>query len=252
MDVTFSLSSRILLAATVLGSAVALGGCAPVLVSSAAVTTASVASDPRTAGQQLEDKEIELRAANIIQTQFGSELADINASSLNGVVLLTGSASDDEVRNSAVRLISKIPNVKSVIDRVVIGPRLSFTQVTADTWLASKVKTTLLATRGIPSGSVKVTVYNGNVYLQGIVTEPQAEDITKTVSTIDGVKEVFTLFDIRSAEELNRAIGTSVSSTPQSEPGASSTSGTATQDTGSGAVTVSPVTDTPAPQAQPI
>ena len=144
---------RLLVGSSMVALSLIVAGCAPMVVGSAALTTASIASDPRTAGQQLEDTEIELKAANLLQSQF-SELARINASSYNGAVLLTGDASDAEIRNKAVSLVSGIPNVKSVVDRINVGAKTPFSQITSDTWLSSKVRTTLIATRGIPSGSL--------------------------------------------------------------------------------------------------
>lgn len=212
---------RLVLMSAMTAMSLAVAGCAPMVVGSAALTTASIASDPRPASRQLEDTEIQLKASNLLQSQF-SELARINASSYNGVVLLTGDASDAEIRNKAVSLVSGIQGVKSVIDRINVGSKLPFSQVTADTWLSSKVRTTLIATRGIPSNSLKVTVEDGNVYLQGIVTQQQASDIAKTVSSISGVKEVFTLFDIRSEEEINRMRGGTDSPAVQTASGGSS------------------------------
>ncbi|WP_159079001.1 BON domain-containing protein [Orrella marina] len=245
---------RLVLMSAMTAMSLAIAGCAPMVVGSAALTTASIASDPRTTGQQLEDTEIEFKTASLLQSQF-SELARINASSYNGVVLLTGDASDAEVRNKAVSLVSGIPNVKSVIDRINVGSKLPFSQVTADTWLSSKIRTTLIATRGIPSGSLKVTVEDGNVYIQGIVTQQQASDIARTVSSISGVKEVFTLFDIRSEEEINRLRGgTDPNPVQTGGSGASASQQPATSTSVAPGPTPStvPVLPQSSPQARPI
>lgn len=249
------LRTRLLVGSSMACISVLLAGCAPVLIGGAALTTASIASDPRSAGGQLEDTEIELKASSILQSQF-SELARINASSYNGVVLLTGDASDEDIRNKAVSLVRAIPNVKSVVDRIVVGPRMSFTQVTSDTWLASRIRTTLIATEGIPSGSFNTTVDNGNVYLQGLVTAQQAADAAKTVSSISGVKEVFTLFDVRSEEEINRLRG--VTNTADSQSGSNRNSSGANasnsvgQDAGSATPSAMPIAPPSSPEVRPI
>ena len=251
MTLQYIFSRRLAIAGTALAISALAAGCAPVLVGSAALTTASIATDPRTGNEQLIDTEIELRASNTLQTQF-SELARITTSAYNGVVLLTGDASDDDIRQKAVSLVSKIPNVKSVIDRITIGPRTSFTQITSDTWLSSKIRTTLIATKDIPSNSVKVTVENGNVYLQGMVTQQQSEDISKTVSSISGVKEVFTLFEILRPDQLDRIRGSFGSSTASQNSPATSGSQSAVTEPGPNSPSVVPIEEPSSPQATPI
>jgi len=252
MNLQHAFNRRLAIAGAALAIGMLTAGCAPVLVGGAALTTASIATDPRTGNEQLLDTEIELRASNTLQTQF-SELARITPSSYNGVVLLTGDASDADIRQKAVSLVSAIPNVKSVIDRITIGPRTAFTQITSDTWLSSKVRTTLIATKGIPSNSVKVTVEAGNVYLQGMVTQQQSEEISRTVSSIGGVKEVFTLFEILRPDQLDRIRGSSGTSTP-SQSGSNAAGGGASSPgaPGPNSPSVAPIMEPSSPQATPI
>lgn len=253
MSLQHAFTRRLAIAGAAFAISTLAAGCAPVLIGSAALTTASFATDPRTGNEQLSDTEIELRASNALQTQF-SELARITASSYNGVVLLTGDATDDDVRQKAVSLVSRIPGVKSVIDRITVGPRTSFTQITSDTWLSSKIRTTLIATKGIPSGSVEITVESGNVYLQGMVTQQQSEEITRTVRSIDGVKEVFTLFEILRPDQLDRIRGPFGSSTASKNtpPAAVGGGSTTMAEPGPNSPSVAPIVEPSSPQARPL
>ncbi len=239
-----------------------LSGCAPVLVGGAAATTALIATDPRTVGEQVSDQEINLKVDNDLQVKFG-KTARINASSYNGVVLLTGDAFSEKIRGEAAAITAAVPQVKSVINRLYVGPVASFSRITADTWLASKVKTTLLTTEGVPYGSVVVTVERGDVYLQGWVTQVQADKIAETVAGVDGVREVYTLFEIMTPEQAQalKASQTPQTSLPPSNPSPSGTGGLATSDAtttapangpAAGAPSATPVTAPTTPQAKPL
>lgn len=219
MSQTVSRTIKVTSIAALLGMSAVLSGCAPIIVGGAAATTALIATDRRTVGEQVSDKEINLKVDNEMQVKFGPT-ARINASSYDGVVLLTGDAFSEKIRGEAAALTAAVPQVKSVINRLYVGPVASFSQITSDTWLASKVKTTLLTTEGIPYGAVVVTVERDDVYLQGLVTQAEADKIAKTAAGVSGVKEVFTLFDIMTPEQVRalQASQTAGSGLPPSNP----------------------------------
>jgi osmotically-inducible protein OsmY len=243
-----------------------LSGCAPIIVGGAAATTALVATDRRTVGEQVSDKEINLKIDHEMEVKFGPT-ARINASSYNGVVLLTGDAFSEKIRGEAAALAAAQPQVKSVINRLHVGPVASFSRITADTWLASKVKTTLLTTDKVPYGAIVVTVERGDVYLQGRVTDAEATKIAETVSAVDGVKEVYTLFEIMTPEQARTLEQSQLPDTslPPSNPnpvGPSGMMGEKSGDNGgatsnssappAGQPSVEPVTAPSTPQARPL
>ena len=256
---THSLSTRakLLAMAALLGASGVLAGCAPVLIGSAAATTALVATDRRTLGQQVSDKEINLKVDNDLQIKFGST-ARINASSYDGVVLLTGDAFSEKIRGEAAAITAGVPQVKSVINRLYVGPVASFSQITSDTWLSSKVKTTLLTTEGIPYGAILVTVERDDVYLQGLVTQAEADKIAEVTAGVSGVKKVFTLFDIMTPEQAAAFAASQQRQTglPPSNPsptgGSGAAVGTNVNAPAAGAPTVEPVQAPPTPQARPL
>ena len=153
-----------------------LSACAPIMIGSAVATTALVATDRRTVGQQVSDQEIELKVSSEISTTFGNT-ARINVSSYERVVLLTGDAFSEKIRGEAAAIAANTNQVRSVINRLNVGPLASFSQITSDTWLSSKVKTTLITAENVPYGAIKITVERDNVYLQGLVTEAESTRI---------------------------------------------------------------------------
>jgi osmotically-inducible protein OsmY len=248
---------KVVTLAAVIGLSGVLAGCAPVIVGGAAATTALVATDRRTVGQQVSDKEINLKIDNEMQVKFG-KTARINASSYDGVVLLTGDAFSEKIRGEAAAIAMNTPQVKSVINRLYVGPLASFSQITSDTWLSSKVKTTLLTTEGIPSGAVEVTVERDDVYLQGLVTQAEADKIAEVVASVGGVKEVYTLFDIMTPQQeaAFRAASQRESGLPASNPSPGTTTRTDGSASGSepaaGSPSVQPVQAPTPAQARPL
>jgi osmotically-inducible protein OsmY len=182
------------------GSVVVLPGCAFFLVGSAVTTTAVVATDRRTVGEQVSDKEIDLKVANEMRVNFG-ETANITSTSYLGVVLLTGEVFSENISKKATALATAVPQVKKVINQLYVGPLSSFGQLASDTWLASKIRSTLIATRNIPSGAIIDVVQRDNVYLMGLVTQSEADLVNRTISQISGVKEVFPFYQIMTPEQ---------------------------------------------------
>jgi hyperosmotically inducible protein len=60
-----------------------------------------------------------------------------------------------------------------------------------DTWITTKVKTELMATKGIPSTDISVTTTNGNVTLSGVVdTKAQVQKAVAVAQAVKGVHKV--------------------------------------------------------------
>jgi hypothetical protein len=197
-----------------------------------------------------------------MSTTFGNT-ARINVSSYERVVLLTGDAFSEKIRGEAATIAANTNQVRSVINRLHVGPLASFSQITSDTWLSSKVKTTLMTTENVPYGAIKITVERDNVYLQGLVTEAESTRIAEVVSGVGGVREVYTLFNIMTPEQAQalRTANQPVDALPASNPTPSGVSQRATGSGGStssmaepqpGAPNVAPVVAPTAPQARPL
>lgn len=245
------------LMASVIAVSSLLSACAPVLIGGAMATTAFIATDRRTVGQQVSDKEIDLKLAADMTTTFG-ETARISANSYDGVVLLTGDAFSEKIRGEAASIAANTTQVKSVINRLAVGPLASFSQITSDTWLASKVKTTLFTAKDVPYGAIAVTVERDNVYLQGLVTEAESKRIAEVAAGVGGVKEVYTLFQVMTPEQAQARenASRSTSGLPESNPTPtgspqSSASGNAPAPA-PGQPSVEPVSAPSTPQARPL
>ena len=180
----------------------ALSGCAPLIVGGAAVGTI-VTLDRRTSGAQLEDETIELRAASRLRDALG-ERAHINVTSYNRQVLLTGEVPNEQGKQTAEQVVSKVDNVKGIVNELAVMANTTLAQRSSDTLLTGKVKASLVDAKDLYVGAFKVVSERGSVYLMGRVTQREADRATQMTRTISGVQRVVRIFEIMSDQELQR------------------------------------------------
>jgi osmotically-inducible protein OsmY len=176
------------------------------VVGGAAAGVAIMATDRRTSGTQLEDQNISLKAERAMSRTFG-KTARVNANTYEGVVLLTGEVPNDAAKAQATLLAQDVENVKKVVNQLTVGPISPFSTRSADTWLSSKVRTELLNTDHVPSGSISVTTDKSVVYLQGKMTQTEGEHAANAAASVSGVTRVVKLFDTISREKAERLSG---------------------------------------------
>ena len=114
---------------------------------------------------------------------------DIKIQSMDGVVTLTGTVSEESHKTLAQETIAGLPGVKSVDNRLEVkGERPA---ENSDAWIMMKVKTTLLFHRSVSGSKSEVNVKDGIVTLQGEATSQAQKDLTtEYAKDVEGVKEV--------------------------------------------------------------
>ena len=185
----FALPALILALPAVLG----LQGC-PAIIAGGGVLAVTSLEDRRTTGTQLDDSAIESRAASLTSERLG-ERAHINVMSFNRAVLLTGEAWDDATRAEVEKIVSAVPNVRSVTNEVQVAGLSSATSRANDTAITAKVKGRFTNVKGLNPLHVKVVTEQGVVYLLGLVTESEAETATDLARTTGGVRKVVKVFE---------------------------------------------------------
>lgn len=176
-----------------------LQGCAAVLVGAAAVTGAVIATDRRTTGTIVDDKGIKFKAINHLgEDQELWDQSHLNVTSVNGIVLLTGETPTEELRIRAGEIVSRIEKIRQVHNEIAIGAPTSLGVRSNDTWMTSKVKTSLMGTEGVPGTHIKVVTENGTVFLMGLVTREEGDKATDVARRFQGVKRVVKLFEYQS------------------------------------------------------
>jgi len=193
-------TTRIKSTLTLLALASALAACAPVMVGSV-VGTAMVASDRRTSGAQLEDEGIEVRAGSAIRENFGTN-TNVSVTSFNRQVLITGEVPNAAARAQVESLISKLPNVRSVVNELAIGQASTAGQRATDALTTTRVKAAMVDSNDIFANTFKVVTERDTVYLMGRVTQREAARATEIARKVSSVKRVVRVFEIITEEEL--------------------------------------------------
>lgn len=175
----------------------ALQGCVAVGVGAAVGAGALVATDRRSTGAQVDDQSIELKITTSAGSSYGDQI-HLNATSYNGIVLLTGEVPNKTVEADIVKLAATTDRVKKVDNYLVVGPVTEIGSRTNDTYITSKVKARFVESDKFSPTHVKVVTERGVVYLMGIVSRPEGDEAAQLASTTAGVARVVKLFEYTS------------------------------------------------------
>ncbi|HET6829379.1 MAG TPA: BON domain-containing protein [Ramlibacter sp.] len=197
--------SFVLAALSAASLAGALSACAPLVIGGAAVG-ALVVVDRRTTGSVVEDERIELRSASLMREAFGDR-AHVNINSYNRQALLTGEVPNEQAKQQAEQLVSRVENVKGVVNELAVMGATSLAARSNDTLITGKVKASLVDASDLQATAFKVTTERGVVYLMGRVTQREADRATQITRTIGGVQRVVRIFEYIGEDELRRMQG---------------------------------------------
>lgn len=175
-----------------------LTACTGLAVATIAITTIDVIHDRRTAGSYFDDTGIELEMKKLL---LGSKRmrsqSHVSSTSYNGILLLTGEVTSEEVKQEIVDYANNIYGARQVVDETRISGKTGFLSRTNDTVLTGKVKSKLVLKMKTTANQIKVVSEHGNVYLMGIVTETEANKATEIARTVGGVVRVVRVFEIK-------------------------------------------------------
>lgn len=190
-----------ILIVSLLASSLLTTGCSGLLFGGAAVGGAAVAStvhDRRTAGRVIDDKTLQTRVSRAIGAdKYLSSYSHINITVYNAVVLLTGEASSQSVKDRIIEIARTTQGATRVEADIMVGAKSSLWSRGNDTAITGKVKTALLSL-DLPNfdpSLVKVTTERGNVYLMGFVSLNEGTQVTERVRRVAGVKSVTKVFE---------------------------------------------------------
>src|SRR5664279_1090410 len=101
------------------GTGAVLTACAPVVVAAGVGAGVMVATDRRTTAAQVDDESIELRIASEADRRWSG--AHLNATSFNGIVLLTGEAPSTAVQDEIATSVKGLEHVRMVQNEMTVG-----------------------------------------------------------------------------------------------------------------------------------
>jgi osmotically-inducible protein OsmY len=192
---------RVLSAALLaLAGSTLLAGCEAILIGGAVIGTGMVATDRRTTGIQLEDQNIESKAAR--RARDLSTLGRINAHSYNRTVLLTGEVPNEADKAAIEKAVAGVENVRGVVNELAVMDKASMSTRSSDSLLEAKVKASLVDSKDLQANAFRVVAERGTVYLMGRVTEREAAGATAVARAVPGVQRVVRVLELMSEEEL--------------------------------------------------
>lgn len=185
---------KVALTVILMSSALMLQGCVAAVIGAGAGATAKIATDPRTAGTQVDDTTLDSRVGMKFKDNGTSFIgARISSSTYNGNVLLVGQATREQ-SEKAEDLAREVVGVKKVFNQIRQGEPVGAGTITNDTWITTKVKSQLILNSKTKARKIKVVTENSEVFLIGIVTSDEGKVAADVASKVDGVKKVITLF----------------------------------------------------------
>jgi hyperosmotically inducible protein len=126
--------------------------------------------------------------------------SDINVDTANGIVTLTGTAPSEEAKQAAEELARQVSGVANVDNQITTSGSTAGTKekgttgrVASDSWITTKVKSSLLADNVTKGLNIGVKTMNGNVNLSGTVaSRTEFDRAVQIAKNIKGVKKVTT------------------------------------------------------------
>jgi osmotically-inducible protein OsmY len=177
-----------------------LSACAPIIIGGA-VMGSMMATDRRTSGTQIEDEGIEMKGASRISDNLGDRV-HVNLTSYNRQVLLTGEVPSAQDKQLVEQVISKVENVRSIVNEIAVLGSATFTQRSSDVLVTGRVKAGLVDAKDLFANAFKVTTERGTTYLMGRVTQREADRATDVARSTSGVQKVVRVLEIISEDEL--------------------------------------------------
>ncbi len=180
------------------GFAITLQGCAGLVIAGGA-TAGAMANDRRTTGAYIDDETIEWKIIDVLyQDEQIDDQTHLNATSYNGIVLLTGEIPNQEMRAKINEKIRSVQGVRELHDETSIAAPSSMMSRSGDTWITSKVKTAMLTDDTDVGARTKVVTDKGVVYLMGMVSPQEADKLTDIARRVGGVQKVVKVFEYQS------------------------------------------------------
>ncbi len=157
-------------------------------------------ADRRNSETYISDESMEVRASNRINEKYGDKV-HINTTSYNRMVLLTGEVPTAEIKADVEKIVSGVPNVKSISNELAIAGPSSFGGRSNDSYITSKVKARFVDANKFAPNHVKVVTEAGVTFLLGLVTQAEANAAVDIARTTGGVQKVVRVFEIISPEQ---------------------------------------------------
>jgi osmotically-inducible protein OsmY len=172
------------------------------IVVDAAYVRDARATGERSFGEKVGDATITASVKSKLLWNSHTDGLDIHVDTNNGKVTLTGNAASAAEKDLAGRIAGETDGVVGVNNDIALSGKAGATakiksagaqaeQAMSDSWITSKVKSSLMFTRGISSFDITVTTRDGAVSLTGAVNSAAERELAVRVTQdVRGVRKV--------------------------------------------------------------
>jgi osmotically-inducible protein OsmY len=119
----------------------------------------------------------------------------VNVTCYNYTALITGEVPTAQMKTEVEKIVSQVPQVKSVVNEIQIAGTSSLASRANDSYITSKVKGNFLSANKFSINRVKVVTEAGAVYLLGLVTREEADAATDIARGTGGAQKVVRVFE---------------------------------------------------------
>ena len=168
-----------------------LSGCIAVL---GPPSEMGVSTDRRQTENVLVDQALEIKIKKLTDQMTEFSTSRIQVHCFNGHVLLLGQTENQDNIHLLSQKISELEGVKKTYNEVTVGPTIGFWEWSSDRMISSKIKSSMVVTKGVNPFRIQVFTEKKVVYLVGIVKDLEEEtavDIAKNTSGVEKVVKIF-------------------------------------------------------------
>jgi osmotically-inducible protein OsmY len=176
-----------------------IGACSTVATGSKEITEQSLLQDRRTREAILIDKDIETEAYSELNSDDDLlNQCHFTITAYNGAALVTGEATNEELRKKIISIVQVVPNVRLIHDNLIITHPTDSSSRSNDKLITDTVKIALNQIRTTPDfdpAMVKVITENGTVYLMGLVHRDEGAVVINVTKLQPGIKQIIAVFE---------------------------------------------------------
>jgi osmotically-inducible protein OsmY len=176
-----------------------LSGCVSGIIGGALLTSgifADILNDRRNNDIRNLDNELTKKINEYINNDnLLSTQASLDILVYNQIVLITGQTSNANLIQRTINILRPIANIKKIHNYINIGHLLSSGVNINDKLINDNINSTLIKKLGFNSKLVQnITANDGVVYLMGLLTTEEQQNITNIVRKVSGVQRVIPAF----------------------------------------------------------
>lgn len=157
-----------------------------------------IALEPQgpSSAQLIDDTALEKKISkNILNAAMEFADSQINVTSHNGWVLLTGQVQQQHLLEQAALVAKNTPETKQVHNHLKVAANRSMIARTNDGWIKLKVRNRLGTDKDFPAQKIIVHVQMGVVYLLGKIKDDEMAQAVYAAEKVKGVQKIITLFE---------------------------------------------------------